>query len=146
MEYTLKEESNTTSPTHTFTIHRSNTIGNKVVVFQAACAVPGWEAWGVDFPDPFFPDSDKQPKVPVTRSTMIDALVHCVDRASLRKPPVHDPDRMAWLLGRIAELDGETRHGCETPLSASKMIEMMGLEYDLANRNQRIKRLRVVDW
>jgi len=83
-------------------------------VFEACCSAPGWQIWGSDKdtspgPEPTLTTEDQakeresgiirnipfflpaKTETNITPTIIVDAIVHCIDRATQRSP-VHDPD------------------------------------------------------
>ncbi|CAN9310290.1 unnamed protein product [Alternaria alternata] len=104
----------TDKSTHYLKIVRLNTKNEWTSVFTADCSAPGWQTWGSDTdtspgPNPALTakewikvrEAGMINNIPRSRPTwtsthilpskIVDALVHCVDRAS-RRQAVHDPD------------------------------------------------------
>ncbi|KAB2107230.1 hypothetical protein AG0111_0g4643 [Alternaria gaisen] len=100
--------------THYLIMGRFNTKNEWTVVFKADCSAPGWQTWGSDIdtspgPNPTLTAEESTKvvggrminNIPQSRPTwtsthilpskFVDALVHCVDRASQRQA-VHDPE------------------------------------------------------
>ncbi|CAI9630799.1 unnamed protein product [Alternaria burnsii] len=104
----------TDGSTHYLNIGRLNTRDEWTAVFKADCSAPGWQIWGSDTdtspgPNPTLADKEwievrryrMISKIPcpqptwisthISPSNIVDALVHCVDRASQRQA-IHDPE------------------------------------------------------
>jgi hypothetical protein len=126
--------------THALIIQRPSMKSELITLFHADCGAPDWKIWGVDAPNVLRPSTDV--KITIARpDTIVDALVHCIDRAS-RREPVHEPDTMAKLRGDIVRYEGLQTERC---LTEKHMLNWKFTLEELKGREELIRTFRVVE-
>lgn len=121
--------------THSISISRLNAKEESIRLFVADCSAPGWKMWGSNTDT-----NAKEGKIPITDPTIIiDAIVHCIDRASGRTA-VHDPDRDDTLRARCKEVDRTVNRGYVRQRVLGTIAKRL-----LRQSDQRRERLRCVE-
>ena len=141
-----------------------NTKHELTSLFVACCSAPGWQIWGSDTdtspgPNPTLTGKERNKlrdarfvrSVPgslptdairnISPAVIVDAIVHCVDRAA-RRQPIHDPETDHKL---SEDLERFTKFAEEKSLTTAGLVTWEFTVKEIKRRENFRKALRIVD-